>query len=271
MIQPPRYLERAREIAARVKPPHGRIAAKAKDSRGELFLYDEIGESMFSQGITAKDIAEKLDELKGVSALDIYINSPGGSVFEGISILSMLERFPASKTVYVDGIAASIASVIAMAADRVVMHRSATMMIHDPYSLAVGNAEELRKEADVLDKVAENIVAAYQKRTGKGPSDLRKMMRAETWMTAQEAVDHRFAAEIQDPGEEHSPSMPPHKKAAAASTATAAESALSPQARFDLAVARARALSEQFAGAGPGNPGQPGTKHNSPATAGKGK
>jgi ATP-dependent Clp protease protease subunit len=269
MIKAPKFYERARQIANRVQAPHGRFAAKTQEKRGELFIYDDIGASWFSEGITAKDVAEKLDEMKGVTELDVFINSPGGSVTEGAAILALLDRFPANKTVYVDGIAASIASVIAMAGSKVVMHRSATMMIHEPYTLAMGNAAALRKEAEVLDTMRESIVEAYAKRTKEkcDPKSLRDLMAAETWMTAQDALARGFADEVASDDDCGDPAPGPKKKGPAVED----RSALSPQARFDLAVARARALSEQFAGAGPGQPGQPGTKHNSPATAGKGK
>lgn len=252
MIQTPKFYERAREIANRVSAPHGRFAAKAAQKKGELYLYDDIGASWLSDGITAKDVAAKLDGMKGVSDLSIFINSPGGSVFEGVAILSLLERFDAKKTVYVDGIAASIASVIAMAGERVVMHRAATFMIHDPYTMEVGNSAKMRETADVLDKLADSIVAAYGKRTGKDAKDLREWMRAETWMTAEEAVARGFAHEIQ--------SEEPANRAPVAAVAPKAQP--DPRKQADYARAQAALLRDRYAGASPGVPGQPGTTKN---------
>lgn len=251
----PAWLERAKEIAARVEAPAvGKFAARlnAKAKRGELFIYDDIGASWFSEGVTAKDVAAKLDEMKGVSDLDIYINSPGGSVFEGVAILALLDRFPAAKTVYVDGIAASIASVIAMAGERVVMHRAATMMIHEPYTMEVGNAAKMRETADLLDKLGESIVAAYGSRTKRDAAELREWMRAETWMTAEEAVARGFAHEIQ------AEPMPEAR-------APAAASAVDPRAQADFARAQAALLRNRFAGASPDVAGKPAPTHTGPA------
>lgn len=123
--------------------------------------------------------------------INIYINSYGGSVFEGTAIYNQLRRHPAHKTVYVDGFACSIASVIAMAGDEVVMPRNALMMIHNMYMAAVGNAGELRKAADDLDTINAAGRGAYLAKAGAKLTEerLTEMMDAETWLTAQQCID----------------------------------------------------------------------------------
>lgn len=247
MIRAPKFYERAREIANRVHAPAPKAKAGTANS-GELYIYDDIGAGWFGDGITAKDVAAKLEEMGSVSDLSIYINSPGGSVSEGVAILSLLERFSARKTVFVDGIAASIASVIAMAGDRVVMHRAATFMIHDPWTISIGNSAALRKEADVLDKLSDSILAAYSKKTGTKSDEIRELMHAETWMTAEEAVAHGFADEIQAPEDRE-----PEARASAPAPRALTTDEL-------IATARARAANaKRLSGASPGPSGQPGT------------
>jgi ATP-dependent protease ClpP protease subunit len=136
-----------------------------------------------------------LSELKGldVDAIELHINSPGGSVFDGQAIYSMLKNHKARVDVHIDGLAASIASVIAMAGDTITIPRNALMMIHDPSGFAMGTAEDMRKVATALDKVKGGIIAAYQDRTGKDEAELAELMSAETWMTGDEAVAMGFA------------------------------------------------------------------------------
>lgn len=173
---------------------------KAKDeSTGELMLYGDISSSSWwGDEVTPKQFKEDLDALGDITQLDIYINSGGGDVFAGQAIHSMLKRHSASKTVYVDGLAASIASVIAMAGDKVVMPKNAMMMVHKCWTLAIGNADDMRKMADDMDKIDESIVVAYTEKTGKDAKEIRKLMKAETWMTAEEAVSLGFADEIEE-------------------------------------------------------------------------
>lgn len=118
-------------------------------------------------------------------------------MFAGQAIHSMLKRHPANVTVHVDGLAASIASVIAMAGDQVLMPRNAMMMIHNPWTWGVGNADDLRKMADDLDQIRESLIAAYQDKTGMDRDELVNLMDAETWLTADEAVQYGFADEIE--------------------------------------------------------------------------
>src|SRR5690606_28973282 len=113
-----------------------------------------------------KQFREDLDRLGDIKELLVYINSPGGDVFAGQAIYSMLKRHPAKVTVYVDGLAASAASIVAMAGDRVIMPRNAMMMIHRPWTIVAGNAETLRRVADDLEKVGESLLAVYETKTG---------------------------------------------------------------------------------------------------------
>lgn len=172
---------------------------KDEPTIGELMLYGDISSSTWwGDEVTPKQFKQELDALGDISHLDIYVNSGGGDVFAGQAIHSMLKRHKASKTAYVDGIAASIASVIIMAADKIVMPKNAMIMVHKSWTIAAGNADDMRKLADDMDKVDESIVAAYEERTGKTKEEILAIMEAETWMTAQEAVDSGFADEIEE-------------------------------------------------------------------------
>lgn len=176
------------------------IRAAADDPKiGEVLLYGEIGAYKFwGDEVIPKEFKEELDALGDVDELRVFINSPGGDVFAGQAIHSMLKRHPAHVSVYVDGLAASIASVIAMAGDTVIMPLNAMMMIHQPWTWASGNAEDFRRLADDLDKVAESIVAAYESKTGLDRDEIVALMDAETWMTAEEAVELGFADRIEE-------------------------------------------------------------------------
>jgi ATP-dependent protease ClpP protease subunit len=162
--------------------------------RAEIMIYDEIGYF----GVTASDFVR---DLKAVTTdrLDVHLNTPGGEVFDGIAIYNALRQHPAEVHVTVDSLAASIGSVIAMAGDRVVMARNATMMIHDGFGMGVGNAADMRELADLLDKTSDNIASIYAERTGKPADHWRALMREETWFTADEAVEAGLADEVQAP------------------------------------------------------------------------
>ena len=138
--------------------------------------------------MTPKDFKADLDRLGEIKNLNIYINSGGGDVFAGQAIHSMLARHTAFKTVYVDGLAASIASVIVMAGDKIIMPRNAMMMIHNAWTIAAGNKESFRKLADDMEKIDESIVTTYADKTGLESEEIKALMEAETWMTAEEAA-----------------------------------------------------------------------------------
>jgi ATP-dependent Clp protease protease subunit len=165
--------------------------------KGELTLYGDISSaSWWGDEVTPKQFKADMDALGEIDELDIYINSGGGDVFAGQAIYSILKRKNATKTVYVDGLAASIASVIAMAGDKIVIPRNAMMMIHNPYTFTAGNSEELRKMADDLDKIRESIVNTYEDKTGLEREKIIELMDNETWMTADEASGYGFCDEI---------------------------------------------------------------------------
>lgn len=157
-----------------------------------LYIYDEIG--WF--GVTASDLVDELSQLTGVTAIDLHINSPGGDVFDGLAIMNCLRAHPANVTTYVDGIAASIASVIAMAGDRIVMGAHSQFMIHEGSGLCIGDADDMRKTAELLDFQSDNIAGVYAAKAGGTPEEWRTRMRAETWFTAEEAVAAGLADEV---------------------------------------------------------------------------
>ena len=135
-----------------------------------------------------KDVQDFLDQLDGVSKINVHINSGGGSVFGGIAIYNILKRHNAEITVYVEGLAASIASVIAMAGDRIIIPANAQMMIHKPSSITWGNADDMRKEADVLDGCQKVILNTYMQHTKEGvtPEQINALIDAETWKNGEE-------------------------------------------------------------------------------------
>lgn len=149
--------------------------------------YDDWRESENS----ANAFRKMLSDNRNVSQINLYINSYGGSVFEGTAIYSLLRRHPAHKTVYIDGFACSIASVIAMAGDEIIMPRNTLMMIHNMWMIAIGNAEELRKAADDLDVINDAGRAAYLEKAGDKLSEeeLIRMMNVETWLDAERCLE----------------------------------------------------------------------------------
>ncbi len=176
------------------------VKAAANDV-GELYIYGDITSYKWDDtDITAKDFAEDLKALGDLKTLNIYLNSLGGSVFQGQAIFSILKRHSAYKNVYIDGIAASIASVIAMAGDTISMPKNAMVMIHNPWTFAMGNSADLRKEADALDKIRESMIVAYMdKIQGKTTEEeLIDLLDAETWLTAQDCFDRGFCDELLD-------------------------------------------------------------------------
>jgi ATP-dependent Clp protease, protease subunit len=159
-----------------------------KADKAEIWIYEQIGEDFWTGGgVTAKSFQKELSAVKA-SQIDLHINSPGGEVFDGITIYNLLKQHPANITTYIDGLAASIASVIALAGDTVIMAENALYMIHNPWGFAMGDATEMRKTADLLDKVG-----------GSLPDDeISALMDAETWFTATEAKEMGFIDEISE-------------------------------------------------------------------------
>lgn len=178
------------------------ITAKAGDEI-EILLYEMIGEDWFGEGTTAKSFAEDLKAAGKVSKIHLRVNSPGGNVFDGIAIYNTLLSHGAKITAAVDGIAASIASVIVMAAEEISMNDNAMMMIHNPSTMIGGDAPRMRKMADTLDKIKSSMITAYRRHSDKSVEEIGALLDAETWMTAQETVDSGFAESVTTPeGEE---------------------------------------------------------------------
>jgi len=173
--------------------------AAAEPGVGVLLLYGEISDiTWFGDEVTPKQFWNELQNLGVIKELKVYINSPGGDVFAGQAIYSMLSRYQAQVTVYVDGLAASAASLIAMAGDRVIMPRNAMMMIHNPWTYAWGDANAFLQIAAELEKIREAMIPVYQAKTGLTKDEISKLLDAETWMTASEAVELGFADEIEE-------------------------------------------------------------------------
>lgn len=180
---------RSKYITNRIAPKRDwyRIENAAGADAAEIYVYDEIG--WF--GTTAQDFINQLQDLDAAT-INLHLNSPGGSVFDGFAIYSALRQHDATVNVTIDSLAASIASVIAMAGDTVAITPVGQMMIHDGIGLAVGNAEEHRELADLLDKLSDTIAGVYAERTGslaaRAKDRWRRAMKAETWYNADEAL-----------------------------------------------------------------------------------
>lgn len=172
---------------------------RASDGGGptRVDVYDDIGAGdFFSEGVTAKSFAAQMAAVRG--PLEIHINSGGGDVFDGVAIGNAIRKHKGTVTTVVDGIAASIASVIAQAGQDRVMEPGSMMMIHDASTLAWGDEAELLKTASVLGKNSDNIAAIYAERAGGTPQQWRDTMKQETWYTAEEAVAAGLADRVGD-------------------------------------------------------------------------
>jgi ATP-dependent Clp protease protease subunit len=170
------------------------------NNTAELVLYGPISEaSWWGDEITPKQFADDLNNLGDVQVITVRINSGGGDVFAGLAIHSMLKRHAAKVTVYVDGLAASIASIIAMAGDKIVMPKGSMMMIHNPWTSVMGaDSKELRNMADVLDKIRDTLLDVYMDRTSMDKEEILAMVDKETWLSANDAVKKGFADEIEE-------------------------------------------------------------------------
>jgi ATP-dependent Clp endopeptidase proteolytic subunit ClpP len=167
------------------------IAARADEA--EVVLYDVIDPYY---GISAAAVHEQLKAVGDVKRIRVRINSPGGSVFDGTAIYNILRAHPARKIVSVDGLAASMASIVAMAGDEIEMGEGAYMMVHDPLGVAVGDSAEMRDVAELLDRMKTQLVGIYARRTGRSEAEIAQLMQDETWMSAREAVAGRFADRV---------------------------------------------------------------------------
>ena len=178
-----------------------RVMARA-ENKAEILIHEPIGENWYGDGLTSKRFVDDLKALGNVSEILVRINSPGGAVFDGIAIYNALKEHPATVDVLVEGLAASAASAIAMAGDRIRMGDGAMLMIHNPWTMAAGDADDMRSVADMLDQVSESLISIYQKRTGLDRAEIAALLDAETWLTAEEAVARGFATAAEQPAEE---------------------------------------------------------------------
>lgn len=169
-----------------------RFEAKVGSDEAAIYIYDEI--SWF--GIMAQDFVRELNAVKA-SRISLHISSPGGDVFDGIAIYNALKQHPAQVNVVVDSIAASIASVIAMAGDSVAMAKGSMMMIHEPFALVIGDARDMRKQADALDLMGDSIAGIYAERAGGNVDYWRGLMSEETWFDDQGAVSAGLADSVE--------------------------------------------------------------------------
>lgn len=183
--------------------PMWEIRQAAEPETVDLYIYGDVEsdgydwwtDRVVQSETSANSFRDKLAEHANAKQINIYINSYGGSVFEGTAVYNQLRRHPAHKTVYIDGFACSVASVIAMAGDEVVMPRNTLMMIHNAWMWSCGNAAELRKAADDLDSINAAGRGAYLAKAGDKLSEekLIEMMDAETWLTAEDCIAYGLA------------------------------------------------------------------------------
>lgn len=202
-----------------------RSALGASGQGGAIYLYDAIGGW---DGIQALDVVNALAGLSG--PLDVHINSTGGVIFEGAAIFNALKNYPGTKTAYIDGVAASAASFIAMACDEIVTEKNATMMVHDGSGLCWGNADDMRDTADLLDLLSDSIAETYAARTGGTVAQWRDIMRGgDAWYNATQMVAAKLADRIN--GVAPDPETAPEEPAEPAEPADA----LAANARLDMA------------------------------------
>lgn len=175
------------------------VKQSANLKEAEIFIYGEIVSYKWDdEDTTAASFQKDLKALGDVETINLHVNSPGGSVFEGIAIGNMLKQHKAEVIAYVDALAASIASVIVASADKVIMPENSMLMIHNPWQRAIGNAKELRKIADDLDKISESSVITYLSKSGDKLTEvkIKEIMDEETWMSADEALSFGLCDEV---------------------------------------------------------------------------
>ena len=165
--------------------------SNASEQSADVYIYDSIG----AYGVSAAGFITEINAIKA-PVINLHLNSGGGSVFDGLAIYTGIQSHPARVRVLIDGIAASMAGVIAMAGDEIVMAENAFLMIHRVSSGVEGTAETMRAEAALMEKLEEQIVAIYARRTGKSPGALFKAMQAETWYSANEALAEGFCTSV---------------------------------------------------------------------------
>lgn len=182
-----------------------RIENRADEDAVDLYIFDLVGKT-WDGGVSANDFVRELKDVTA-SVINLHLNSRGGDVFEGLAIYNALKQHDAEVNVSIEGLAASIASVVAMAGDTIIIAKNAQVMIHEAHAIAMGNAEDMKKMAALLDESSDNIASIYADRAGGTVASWRRQMKAETWLTGQKAVDAGLADEMMP---EHPKRMPAH-------------------------------------------------------------
>lgn len=175
------------------------VLNRLPNKTAELRIYERIGGDMWEEGVTAKQFANDLQALGDVRRIDVRINSPGGSVFDGLAMYNALVQHPAQVVVHVDGMAMSMASGVAMAGDVVNMAENAIMMVHNPRTMVAGEAKDLEQALNVLQTIKQSLLVAYRNKTGLDDDELSAMLDATTFLTAEQAVERGFADAVVSP------------------------------------------------------------------------
>lgn len=165
------------------------ITAAADGKTVEVLIYDVIGQTWDGEGVTAKSFMRDMQGFADATTIVVRINSPGGSVFDGLAIYNALREHKAEKRGYVDGLAGSMASVIAMACNTLTMYDNALMFVHHPQGGVFGNAKSMRDMADMLDKATASIIKAYVDKSGQSEDEIRSLLDREAWLDAEEAFE----------------------------------------------------------------------------------
>jgi ATP-dependent Clp protease protease subunit len=174
------------------------FAAAKKAEVLELYVYNTIGEDWFGGGVTPDSVQKAIKDAGTFSSITVHLNSPGGDSFDGVAIHNILRQQGVPVNVIVEGLAASAAFTIAEAGDTIAICDGAMMMLHNAWSIAIGDARDMRAQADLLDKVSGTLRDLYAKRSGMGAEQVQQLMDIETWLTADEAVEKGFATEKKD-------------------------------------------------------------------------
>lgn len=190
-------------------PIQTRISVESEnEEKIQLLLYGDIGQYYSWSGISLDGVVSALAG-KSADTIEVFINSYGGDMFESIAIKNYLMRRPEKIITYVDGIAASGGSLIAMAGDEIIMPKDAQLMIHNPWTIAAGNADDFRKLADEMDKANTSIQETYLTHFNDSREKLAELLEAESWLTAEEALAYGLASSIIDAAEPPAEPTPP--------------------------------------------------------------
>lgn len=176
---------------ARVKRP---VNLVRNASEATIYIYDVISAEW---GVSAMSVIEAVAQIGDAETLNVRISSPGGDVFESRAIMAAIARFPGKTVAHIDGVCASAATSVALACGEVAMSDGGFFMIHNASGMAWGDKQAMRDTADLLEKVESVIIADYTSKTGKDAAEIIAMMDAETWMTADQALEHGFIDRIQ--------------------------------------------------------------------------